>query len=116
MYDGVVRKHPHISFFDGLIRVDHADDKCQLGLIYSTFTALYIYTGGLWKPHKTRKEYRANRQICTRHQPNQMLEVYCDVCHITGDGAEVSTFPQGLRKIHQTNRFHVKEIEDKKTP
>ena len=59
MYDGVVRKHPHISFFDGLIRDDHADDKCRLGLIYSTFTALYIYTGGLWKPHKTRKEYRA---------------------------------------------------------
>ena len=100
VYDVVVRKHPHISFFDGLIRDDHADDKCHLGLIYSTFTALYIYTGGLWKPHKTRKEYRANRQICTRHQPNQMLEVYCDVCHITGDGAEVSIFPRGIRKLH----------------
>ena len=104
MYDGVVRKHPHISFFDGLIRVDHADDKCPLGLIYSTFTALYIYTGGLWKPHKTRKEYRANRQICTRSQPNQVLEVYCDVC-VTSLGMVLrcQLFPRALEKyIKQT--------------
>ena len=77
MYDAVVRKHPHISFFDGLIRVDHADDKCPLGLIYSTFTALYIYTGGLWKPHKTGEEYRANIHL---RQSNHVLEVHCGVC------------------------------------
>ena len=60
---------------------------------------------------------RNTEQICTNihlRQSNHVLEVHCGVC-VTSLGVVLKCqFFQGLGKLHQTNMFHVKEIEGKK--